>query len=559
MAKEAKQEESEAPVRLNLGLVSKTETKPEEKIEITSRQIPGHILQNTKKASGISSKDKYALAIYDQLPTPPTDLVLSRMLGGGETEESARQTRKKLQSLGVLEFSKNRAKVVLPEPPLGTHPDGLTINSRLFQLKEFSDRTVAAVEIAFANHNNGWKAWKVGIPLSTYLQAKARVSNIIPIYAFQMSVTQENHIPQPKKTIYPNPRKPYGISKDKVKIISKDELSKDNSKEPSVLFVKEVPLKEEPPSQQINSPIKKEYNMPIRIPFDTPAPAGLVNKIIRHLKLESVKPKNDFNKKKEVSTKHYPMEVTLDMNWIRDNLNLVRSPRTGTDIYHEDTRVIKALIYGPSNYLRPDEIQAIINNMKGTTMPGGNYPLTEKTLRERFLDKKFSQAERRELYLLLNNMLGVDYGGKGEKIYLSGAMRSHKGHSFLARVWMANPVKVIKQMPVDFKSVERQLEQAMDIIPEKIMPEEKSKLASNIINLKKRYIQEYRLKMNGNGCNSWPSFFEEFLDSIESAAEIINPGWFNPDNKPVKKFLYNIGVYKPTTNPEPRQFFQPTL
>jgi hypothetical protein len=255
------------------------------------------------------------------------------------------------------------------------------------------------------------------------------------------------------------------------------------------------------------------------------------------------------------------METTLDMNWIRDNLNLVHSPGLTTKAYHKDTRVIKALMYGPSNYLRPDEIQAIINNMKGATMPGGNYPLTEKVLRERFLDRKFSQAERRELYRLLNNMLGVDYGGKGEKMYLSGAMRSHTGHCFLARVWMANPVKVIKQMPVDLQSVERELDLAIDIIPKKIIPEDKPRLARNIINLKKRYVHEFKPKMNGNsfGYNTWREFFKEFLNFIEDSAEIINVGWFNPDNKPVKNFLYDIGVRQPATNPEPRQFTRPTL
>jgi len=474
----------------------------------------------------------------------------SGIRGGGQ---AALKHLQKLEKLGFIKRHGshcNRMIELLLQPPPDDNLLGLTIDEDiLISNLSPTKKLLASIIRHFTYAKKHWICEQLGIKEMQYFQ---NIKEVEPYKKTKCNPIRKLSEPYKKTNL---------LSIDSIDI-GIGVLSKDNTKEPSVLFVKEVPSKENPPIEQINLPTKKEYNMPIRIPYTTKAPAGTVEEHLRLWELETLKPiqRNDFKKKKVGELKKYPIEVTLDMNWIRENLNLVRSPRLDTKEYHKDTRVVKALIYGPSNYLRPDEIQAIVNNMKGKIMPGGNYPLTEKVLRERFLDRTFDQAERRELYQLLNNMLGVDYGGKGEKIYLSGAMRSHKGYSFLARVWMANPVKIVKQMPIDLKSVERELELAIDIIPKKIMPEDKPRLASNIINLKKRYVQEYRLKTNGNsiGRNTWPEFFKEFLDSIEDAAEIVNVGWFNPDNKPVKNFLDSIGVDRLAVRPELRMM-QPGL
>jgi hypothetical protein len=326
-----------------------------------------------------------------------------------------------------------------------------------------------------------------------------------------------------------------------------DVLSKDNTLGPSALC-----CLEEPPTKEVNSPTKKEYNMSERAPYNTPAPAGWLQEKLRLLKLESSKQiqRNDFKKKKEVLIKHYPIEVTTDMNWIKENLPFVHSPRPGTKVYNDDARVIKALQLGPNNYLRPDEIQTILNNMIGITIHGSNHPLTEIVLRDRFLNRTFNQAERRELYQHFNNMLSVEYGGQGIKKPLAWGMRTYSGWSFLASLCIIPPVRVVVQ-PIISEEAMKKIQYELDETTSRafvqgITLREKQKLARNLSLLKPQFFQKLKLTF-GRQANyhygDWRPFFNGLLEFIEDdnwKLSHVKAGWFHPGSEIIKDWMDEV-------------------
>ena len=150
--------------------------KPKRKQEggLRNNKIPGHILQ-TKE---ITSKAKEIFSIiYRFKKFTPSNYFIASILG--YSEETVRQTLCLMEEKGYCHSNhqrKNKRKIILnlPDPPKGTHSDGLLIDSLIMdEFNKSSHRLVAAVEIAFPNSRNGWKAWKVGMSKRVYLYNKS--------------------------------------------------------------------------------------------------------------------------------------------------------------------------------------------------------------------------------------------------------------------------------------------------------------------------------------------------------------------------------------------------
>jgi len=174
----------------------------------------------------------------------------------------------------------------------------------------------------------------------------------------------------------------------------------------------------------------------------------------------------------------------------------------------------------------------------GKLLPGLNHSLTKEWMDRSFFNKKFSQDERRRLLGYLNAWASPQYGGKGEKISIVWAMRTKRGWSWLAHLWIRPPVKVQAQMPINLEDIRGQLDEAKGLIP-RLSREAEAKLALNINALKKQWKDDWKHRLTGMSdyhYHAWPAFFQGLVDFFYDK-DNVSPGWFHPNSRPVSWWL----------------------
>jgi hypothetical protein len=539
----------------------------DEQIRRSSRYLPSSILRKSRKEDGITSTDKFYLSILREFPYTPSNKILAYLVGGGETAETAGWHLSRLEKLGVITSNHRKGKFrkINVNIPSDIDDDkGLLIcEEYMNSIHSCSRRLVMAMETAFPEATNHWKANKIGMPKSTYVQNKSSGVAISNKTKEVIPQTQRSHTPKinkPKEVIPIKPKKSYPIGKDigKDNNIGKDMVKKSLLRKLSTpsgqtelrinfpcsmekenlpgiiekISIKRIPIKGNPCSKKEGAPgVVKTINTDSPPAAPSAAPSALTPPLQMFVKksVRPIIPPADL----DLLNKIWGLENIIHPNKNNDG--------KGMKPQQSDYSAVKAL--RASLYVawknKPTVYDMVVQNL--LKFKYGSRSQIEEKLRHKFTDEEIFLLEER-----VSNRRSPGYRGnlpKGKKIYFHRALLDYsQTHSEIIEVSLRPPIPIEEDveilLPAWMKEGFDQLKWAQSLCRD-YGKSTRNALIKLITELHDYHWNELVMKLWNEEkyknmyyfWSNWLWYYEKVLrvmENMEHKNFRCNPGWFNP-------------------------------